>query len=77
VSVVTRTIVIDLHICADEFIRHYSGAANSVVVRARSGQTVRFPANALRPFVLHDGVHGAFTLLIDDKSKLLSIDRAG
>lgn len=71
----THTLVVDLHIGADEYVRHYSGAANVVVARARNGQTVKFPANILRPFVLHDGVHGAFSLLIDDRSKLLSIDR--
>lgn len=74
---VSRTFVVDVHISADEFIRHYSGAAHAVVARARNGQTVRFPANALRSFVAHDGVHGAFTLIIDETNKLLSIDRLG
>jgi len=74
-STTGRTFIIDLHIGADEFLRHYSGAAHTVVVRARSGHMIRFPANALRPFVLHKGVHGIFTLLIDEKNKLLSIKR--
>ena len=71
----THILVVDLHIGADEYVRHYSGAANAVVARARNGQTVKFPATILRPFVMHDGVHGTFSLLIDDRSKLLSIDR--
>jgi len=71
----TRTLVVDLHITADEFTRLYSGSALAVVVRARNGLTVKFPANALRPFVLHDGVHGAFALCIDEQNKLQSINR--
>jgi len=70
-----RTFFIDLHIGADEFIRLYSGSANMVVARAQNGQTVRFPANALRPFVLHDGVHGTFSLAIDERNKLISVER--
>ena len=71
----TRKLVMDLHISADEFVRLYSGAANVVFARTCGGQTVKFPANSLRPFVLHDGVHGAFALLIDDDNKLLEIER--
>ncbi len=70
-----QTFIVDVHISADEFIRHYSGAAHAVVARARNGQTVKFPANALRPFVSHEGVHGTFTLHIDRQNKLLSIER--
>jgi len=76
-SSVTRQIIVELHIGADEFVRLYSGAAHAVVARAQDGQTVRFPANALRPFVAHDGVHGTFILLIDDRNKLRSINKAG
>lgn len=72
---VTHTLIVDLHIGADEYVRHYSGTANVVIARARNGQTVKFPANILRPFVLHDGVHGTFSLRIDECSKLVSIDR--
>jgi hypothetical protein len=55
-----RTFVVDLAISADEFLRLYQGSARAVIVRARNGQTVQFPANALTRFVLHDGVHGSF-----------------
>ena len=70
-----RTFVVDLAISADEFLRLYQGSARAVVVRARNGQTVQFPANALTRFVLHDGVHGSFRLVIDAQNRLESIDR--
>ena len=72
-----RTFVVDLAISADEFLRLYQGSARAVVARARNGQTVQFPANALTRFVLNDGVHGSFRLVIDARNKLESIDRIG
>lgn len=71
----SRTFVIDLAISSDEFIRLYQGTARAVVARARNGQSVQFPANALTRFVLHDGVHGSFRLVIDTRNKLQSIER--
>ena len=72
---VTSRLVVDLHIDAAEYVRLYSGSATTVVARARSGLRVQFPAGALRPFVLHNGIHGVFELVIDERNKLQSLTR--
>ena len=71
----SKSVVLDLAISADEFLRLYQGAASQVLARANDGQSVRFPANILRPFVHHDGVHGRFVITFDETGKLLSIDK--
>jgi len=73
----THKLVVDLHIDADAFVRLYSGSATTVVARARSGLRVQFPAGALRPFVLHNGIHGVFEIVIDEHNKLQSLNRIG
>ncbi|WP_090209549.1 DUF2835 domain-containing protein [Ectothiorhodospira magna] len=64
-----------LGISRDEYLRYYNGAASTVVVMSQEGRTVRFPASALRPFVLHDGVRGRFRLTVNSQFKLLSLER--
>lgn len=71
----TRSLMVDLAIDAEEFLRFYKGAARTVVVTAVNGQTVRFPANILKPFVAHNGVHGRFEITFSANGKLIAIDK--
>ena len=68
-------LVVDLAISTEKLKRVYSGGAQEVVARSRDGRVVRFPANILRPFVEHDGVHGSFKIHFDDQNRCQSIDR--
>lgn len=68
-----REIHFTLHINADEMLRYYRGAAQSVLARTDQGLRVQFPAEALRPFVTKDGVHGRFALRFDANNKLAGI----
>ena len=70
-----RSLLINLAISADEFVRLYQGRVTDVVAKASNGQTVRFPANILRPHVLRDGVQGRFRLSFDGAGKFLAIER--
>lgn len=54
---------------------YYSGAAREIVATTRDGRTVRFPANILRPFVTHDGVHGEFAIEFDANHRFVAIHR--
>ena len=67
--------VVDLYIPAAELLRYYRGTARGVVVRARSGERVRFPADVLRGYVGHDGVQGTFSLSVDAGNRLRRIER--
>lgn len=50
---------------------------HAVVITLANGQRLQFPAESLRPFVTHDGVHGEFVLRVDANNKLQTIERVG
>ena len=55
-----------LHISAQEMKEYYSGKISSVHVIGVDGRSIQFPADILRPFVEHNGVHGWFQLKVND-----------
>ena len=69
-----ETIVVDLTIDGDELKRLYRGLCNTVLVRARDGRWVRFPASALRAHVIGHGVYGMFALRVVD-GRLAAMER--
>ena len=66
-----------LHLTREEALRYYQGHASTVVVRARAGQTLSFPAHHIRPFVNADGVNGLFCIRFDSERKLQSLVKIG
>jgi hypothetical protein len=66
-----------LRIPAQDYLAYYQGAAREVLATTAEGVKVRFPANALRPFVTRDGVCGLFLLRVDANNKLQALDRLG
>jgi hypothetical protein len=64
-----------LHISAHEYQDYYSGTARNVAVTARDGRAIKFPANILRPFISHDGIHGEFVIEFDDNNKFVAINK--
>jgi hypothetical protein len=64
-----------LAIPAEDYLAYYEGAAQQVVVTLATGQRLQFPADSLRPFVSHDGVHGEFVLRVDANNKLQALER--
>lgn len=71
------TLIVDLRISADEFLRHYKGSARHVSCHARDGRRVQFPTAILQRFVSHDGINGSFKLELDDNNKLIAVSRIG
>ena len=69
-----QTIVVDLTIDGEALKRLYRGVCNTVLVRARDGRWVRFPATALRAHVIGHGVYGAFALRVAD-GRLTAMER--
>jgi hypothetical protein len=66
---------LQLNISADEYLRYYSGSANTVTAKTLDGISIRFPASALQKFLLRDGIQGVFKIVYDSKNRLLSFDR--
>ncbi|MDO9519268.1 MAG: DUF2835 domain-containing protein [Pseudohongiella sp.] len=70
-----KTLIVDLHIPAEQYLRHYQGSVKQVICTSRDGRKVQFPTGVLQRFVTHDGISGSFRLEIDDNNKLVSISR--
>lgn len=68
-------ISVSLVISADEYLKLYQGVAKSVFAKSASGETVRFPATILQPFVTREGVKGNFIIEFDNNNKFKSIKR--
>ena len=70
-----QSIIVDIVLHSDQLVRVYAGRAAQIIATSTDGRRVRFPANILRPFVAHDGVHGRFEIRIDARGKFHSISR--
>ncbi|MCU7835132.1 MAG: DUF2835 domain-containing protein [gamma proteobacterium symbiont of Taylorina sp.] len=60
---------------AQEYLRYYQGAVDSVQVVTTDGRRIQFPASALQKYVDRFGVNGSFRIVFDKDNKLVSIDR--
>jgi len=68
-----REYKVRLSISADQMLAYYQGVAEQVIARDEQGVRVSFPAQALRPFVTHEGVHGCFCIRVDANNRLLGL----
>lgn len=62
-------IIFDLNVTPQEYQQWYGGVARNVVVTARDGRRIQFPARVLQPFVTHTGVQGTFAIYFDDQNR--------
>ncbi|MAM89463.1 MAG: hypothetical protein CME36_19360 [unclassified Hahellaceae] len=69
------TLVLDLSITPDEFLRVYQGQAKAVSAISVDGRRVQFPAAVLRPYLLHEGIQGRFEIEFDSEHKFAGIRR--
>ena len=70
----SRSIRFRLAISANDYLAHYQGSAQVVVVRSEDNKVVQFPASAIRKFVTHDGIYSRFEMTIDENNKLIAIE---
>ncbi|MGL6260478.1 DUF2835 domain-containing protein [Vibrio sp. WXL210] len=66
-----------LNISYQQFMRHYSGAASSVVVTTSTGVRIQLPAARLRPFLSQLGLKGRFRLTTDQQNKFKHLESLG
>lgn len=69
------SIVIDLAISADEYIKHYQVPGAVVVTKSRDGRRVQFPAGILQRYVTHGGIEGSFEIRFTEQGKFSAIRR--
>ncbi|MBK8187694.1 MAG: DUF2835 domain-containing protein [Cellvibrio sp.] len=70
-----NSLIVNLAIPADEFVRIYQGSAKVVIAQSIEGKQVKFPADILRPYVLHQGIYGQFKIHFDELHKFKSIEK--
>ena len=70
-------LVVDIRISPDEYVKQYRAANCMVSTHARDGRSVRFPADILQPFLLHNGIVGSFKISFDSDGKFKTIMRIG
>jgi rhodanese-related sulfurtransferase len=68
-----KSVIFDIHISSDEWLKIYRGEAREVVAVCREGKRVRFPAAILQKYVTHFGVSGSFEVGFDESGKFQSI----
>jgi hypothetical protein len=70
-----NSITVSLSISNEEFSRLYRGEARDVICTANDGRTVQFPANKLRRFLTHNGIHGNFKIYFSEQHRFLRIEK--
>jgi Protein of unknown function (DUF2835) len=68
-----RAVRFTLGISSSDYLNYYQGKARSISAIADDGRRIEFPAEHLRPFLLHDGIRGNFELVFDDSNKFVSL----
>jgi adenine deaminase len=64
-----------LSLTSERYMAYYKGKASSIQTRSIDNKTIRFPANAIREFLTHDGIHGLFEIQFDKNNKLIKIEK--
>jgi hypothetical protein len=76
-TVKEKYVNISLSISAEEYLRVYQGSAKKVSTIDSEGKRISFPANILQSYVSHDGIVGAFTIIIDENNRFKKIIKVG
>ena len=66
-----------INLSNEEFLRHYRGSAQAVIVLAEDGRRVQLPARNFRNFITKDGIQGRFEVELDDNNRLIKITKIG
>lgn len=69
------TLRFKLSITSEDYLRYYQGQAGQISVTTDEGQRLVFPAEHLRVFVRHDGIHGRFELEFDQDNRFMALRR--
>lgn len=72
-----ESVIVDVAIHKDDWLRVYQGSAHRVHAVARDGRSVVFPAWILQRWMDHDGVYGTFVIRYNSDGKFESIHKIG
>ncbi len=72
-NTVSYCIRFPLAIEANKYLAYYKGIARDIVVRSEDNRNIKFPADAIRNFLTHEGIFGLFEIQFDENNKLIKI----
>jgi ribosomal protein L25 (general stress protein Ctc) len=64
-----------LAIESEKYLAYYKGIARDIVVRSEDNKNIKFPADAIRKFLTHEGIFGLFEIQFDENNKLIKISQ--
>ncbi len=64
-----------LSLTSEKYLAYYKGKAQSIAVRSIDNKSIRFPANAVRQYLTHDGINGLFEIEFDENNTLVKIEQ--
>ncbi len=67
------SLIVDLNITRDEWLKIYRGVTQLVYAKTRDGRSIQFPANILHKYTSHTGVQGSFVIQFDEHGKFQGI----
>lgn len=70
-----QTIRFQLALSPEQFLRFYQGIAKNITTRADDGRVINFPAQNVKQFLAHDGIHGSFEMALTHDHKFISVKR--
>jgi len=70
-----ESVIVDVVIHKDDWLRVYEGTAQRVYTTARDGRSVIFPARILQPWMDHEGIHGTFLISYNAEGKFNSVHK--
>ena len=65
----------NLSLSSEQFLLVYQGIAKNITTRTDDGQVIKFPAQHIKPFLTHDGIHGYFEMEFSPEHKFIGIKR--
>lgn len=72
-NLIAHVLRFQLSLSSEKYLRYYKGQASSIQVRSLDNKRIRFPASAIRQFLMHDGIHGVFEIRFDKNNKLIEV----
>ncbi len=68
-----RVFEFSLVLSAEKLERIYQGRANRILVQSDDGLRLQLPAANFREYVGSDGIQGRFSVLIDDRNRIVEL----
>jgi hypothetical protein len=64
-----------LQLSSEQYLAYYQGYVRNVSVLGDDGRRIEFPAEHLRGYLTHEGIHGRFEIQFDAQHRFVTLQR--